>query len=312
MGLPLGRSVGVGHCWGPPAAPPAVAIGTAKPMPTKKSCLAGLASAGDDADHLPGPVEQRAAAVAGVDGGVELDEPGQRGAAPGRDAAVGGRHDARGEAVRRGRAGCRRRRPRRRPAAAPPSPRARRPRAAGPARARRCRSPACCQRSCAAGRGAVGERELDLGGAVDDVQRGEHRARRVDDDAAAEPGVDVARRPAGSARCAVTVTSDGVIVWSAVVASGGVLRCCSCACCEAALHGLVDVGRGERRRPVGPEPARTPSASSATTATATDQQHTPPAPTGPVPLRCLRLPNRRRGLDRSHFSHTTPRTGKSR
>ena len=62
------------YCWGPPAAPPAVAIGTAKPTPTKKSWLAGLARRGDDADHLTRPVEQRAAAVAGVDGGVELDE----------------------------------------------------------------------------------------------------------------------------------------------------------------------------------------------------------------------------------------------
>ena len=57
--------------------------------------LGRVGQRGDDADHLPGPVEQRAAAVAGVDRGVELDEPvaasGRRRAAM---RAVGGRDDA--------------------------------------------------------------------------------------------------------------------------------------------------------------------------------------------------------------------------
>ena len=66
--------IGSGYCGGAGAAPPAVAIGTAKPMPTKKAWSAGLASAGDDADDLARRVEQRAAGVAGVDRRVELDE----------------------------------------------------------------------------------------------------------------------------------------------------------------------------------------------------------------------------------------------
>ena len=120
-----------GYCCGPPAPPAAVAIGTAKPIPTKKFCRAGLARRGHHADHLPGPVEQRAAAVARVDRRVELDQPGQGRTAFGADGPVGGRHHARGEAALAGRAGCRRRRRRPRPAAGRPAPRARRPPAAG-------------------------------------------------------------------------------------------------------------------------------------------------------------------------------------
>ena len=62
-------------------------------------------------------------------------------------------------------------------------------------------------------RGAVGERDLDLGGAVDDVQRREHRAPGIDDHAAAQTDSRAARRGADAGRCVVTVTSEGLIVW---------------------------------------------------------------------------------------------------
>ena len=68
----------VGHCCGAPAAPPAVAIGTAKPRPTKNFSLRRIGQRRDDPDDLPGTVQQWPARVAGVDCGVELDEAFQR------------------------------------------------------------------------------------------------------------------------------------------------------------------------------------------------------------------------------------------
>src|SRR5687767_2660237 len=50
--------------------------------------------AADDADDVPVAVEQRAAAAAGVDGGVELDEPGHAVPLVDPDRAVERRDDA--------------------------------------------------------------------------------------------------------------------------------------------------------------------------------------------------------------------------
>src|SRR4029079_19205976 len=50
-----------------------------------------------DADHLPRRVEQRAAGVAVVDGGVGLDRAGDRGVVGGVDRATGGADDPGGQ-----------------------------------------------------------------------------------------------------------------------------------------------------------------------------------------------------------------------
>ena len=63
---------------GAPAAPPAVAIGTAKPIADEEALLRRVGQRRDDADDLAGAVQQRAARVAGVHGSVELDEAGER------------------------------------------------------------------------------------------------------------------------------------------------------------------------------------------------------------------------------------------
>ena len=73
----------------------AMSIGMAKPMP--------LLFDGDrrvDADDVAAGVEQRAARVARVDGGVGLDEVRQRLVVVGRDRAALGRHDAARDRVR--------------------------------------------------------------------------------------------------------------------------------------------------------------------------------------------------------------------
>ena len=63
---------------GMPAAVAAFSIGTAKPMPMKVRCSRRVEDGGDDADHLAVHRHQRTAGVAGVGGGVELDQVGQR------------------------------------------------------------------------------------------------------------------------------------------------------------------------------------------------------------------------------------------
>ena len=51
---------------------------------------------------------------------------------------------------------------------------------------------------------------------------------------------------------------------------------------QAALHGLVDVGRGEGRRPGGPEQPG-PEPEHRDNGDRNVEQNTPPAPAGPVP-----------------------------
>ena len=63
-------------CRRPPAA--AFSIGTAKPMPTKTRWSVGIEDRGDDADHLAVAIDQRAAGIAGIGRGVELDQVGQQ------------------------------------------------------------------------------------------------------------------------------------------------------------------------------------------------------------------------------------------
>ena len=67
-----------------PAAAAAFSIGTAKPMPMKTRWSVGFEDGGDDADHLAVHRHQRAAGIAGVGGGVELDQVGQQLLAVGR------------------------------------------------------------------------------------------------------------------------------------------------------------------------------------------------------------------------------------
>ena len=117
--------------------------------------------------------------------------------------------------------------------------------------------------------------------------------------------------PAGSARCG---RHGDERRRDRVVGGGGVGRRVALLLLrllEAVLHGPVDVGLGDRRGPLGQQPE--PEGEHRRQRRRQQiEKRTPPAPTGPVPLCCLRLPNRRRGLGRSHFAHTTPRTEKSR
>ena len=196
-------------CCGPPAAPPAVAIGTAKPIPTKYGLLGRVGQAGDDADHLPGAVEQRAAAVARVDRGVELDEPLQGAAALGADGAVERPRPRRRDRLPRRPSGL--------PTAKTASPIRGAAaqhrghddlRAAGRRRARRCRCRACdC---CAPARPPWCRRRTRPGS----VSAPSTTCSAVStapsaliDDAGAEPRHRCRPRP-----CAVTVTSDGMMV----------------------------------------------------------------------------------------------------
>ena len=137
----LGRCRLVGHCCGPPAAPPAVAIGTANPIPTKKSCLAGLASAVTMPTTCPARLSSGPPLLPGLTAASNWMRPVSVCRRPVGDGAVGGRHHARGEAVREAERVADREDRRRRPAAGRPSPRA--PRRREPVRpARRCRRPA--------------------------------------------------------------------------------------------------------------------------------------------------------------------------
>ena len=61
-----------------PTAAAAFSIGTAKPMPMKTRWLVGIEDAGDDADDLAVDRDERAAGVARIGGGVELDQVGQQ------------------------------------------------------------------------------------------------------------------------------------------------------------------------------------------------------------------------------------------
>ena len=158
---------------------------------------------------------------------------------------------------------------------------------------------------------AVGELDLDPVGAVDDVQGGEHGPVRVDDHPAAQAGLD---RPAAGAlggppgRSVVTVTSDGVIVRYAVVASGGTLRSASWACsiprCTARSTSAAVGGAGAETQ-THQSPAASP-------------RRRPPAPrsgstegaVGVVPRRRPGGLADRRRPDRSHGLHATPETPK--
>src|SRR6185312_15554478 len=142
---------------------------------------------GDDPDDLPGPVEQRPAAVARVDRRVELDEPVQCRPAWRADAAVRGRDDARGQTalqtqrVTDGEDGV-----------------AHRWRPGQDRGDDDLGQPVdgedgdvvlrFARRDARAGAGAIGELDLDLRRAVDDVQGGQDGAARVDDHAGAQPG----------------------------------------------------------------------------------------------------------------------------
>ena len=178
-----------------PAAAAAFSIGTAKPMPMKVRCSVGLQDRGDDADHLAVHRDQRAARVARVGGGVELDQVGQHALALGRaelalqagdDAGRHRRADAEREADRDHLVAGRR---------SPVRAHRRGDRSSG---MRRARSTARSFSGCGADHGgvgleAVGEGDLDALGAAHDVQVGQDGAVVDDDDAGADAAL--VRRP---------------------------------------------------------------------------------------------------------------------
>jgi hypothetical protein len=268
--------------------------------PDEEVLVRRVGQGGDDTDHVPGPIEQRAAAVAGVDGRVELDQAFERGTGGRVDRAVGGRDDAGGEA--------------------------------GPQAQRVAdREDGVADRRCAGqhrrhddlgqpvdgehrdvvlglpGRDlrprlrAVGELHPDLRRPVDDVQGREHRAARVDDHAAAQAGGAAfgPLRGHGDQRRRDRLVRERRLGWDVPLG----LLCLL----DPALHGGVDVGTGERGRAGRADPPQTGGER--------DDEHggdgQQDAPARARPLRRARgLADRR--PHRSHVRHATPETRKSR
>ena len=106
---------------------PAVAIGTAKPIPTKKFCRAGLASAVTMPTTCPARLSSGPPLLPGLTAASNWMSPVRVGPRSVADRCGRWPTPRRRSGCAAGRAGCRRRTRRRRPAAGRPAPRARRP-----------------------------------------------------------------------------------------------------------------------------------------------------------------------------------------
>ena len=156
----------------------------------EEALLAGVGEGGDDADDLAGPVEQRAAGVAGVHRGVELDEPAR---ASGRCRCRSVRSSAdTTPAVSESRrpSGLPDRRTRRRPPGAPPPSTAGTTTSGRRSGARTAMSLSGCRLTTLRGRPVPSANRTSIRlAAGDDVQGREDLAPGVDDHTGAELGV---------------------------------------------------------------------------------------------------------------------------
>ena len=275
-----GRWPAVYWC-GLPAAPPAVAMGTAKPTPTKKACWAGLARPVTMPMTWPSRLSSGPPLLPGFTAASNWMRPVEVAVVADLDRPVQRRHDPGGQRSESARAGGPRRTPRHRPVTPPP-------RTAGTMTLGGCWTVRTAMSlfgwrvaTCAGRLGAVGEAHLHLLGTVDDVQRGEDRAVRVDDDARPQPHLSIRAGRGPFTGDDDEGGQDGLVCRRCVWRGGALVPL---GLLQPLLDLRVDVGPGERGRTAGADP---PQRQTGDGEHHDDDSERHPPGTSPAPLRLV-------------------------